>query len=71
MLKYLHILIILYSLNLVLTSFINLMVKNINLFNYKNTSAFAKNKFFFDILFTYLGYSNKFAQVGLNIAKRE
>lgn len=47
------------------------MVKNINLFNYKNTSAFAKNKFFFDILFTYLGYSNKFAQVGLNIAKRE
>lgn len=66
-----NILIILYTLNLLLSSFINLMVKNINLFNYKNTSMFTKNKFFFDIYFTYIGYSNNFAKVGLNIAKRE
>lgn len=44
------------------------MVKNINLFNYKNTSNFTRNKFFFDIIFTYLGYSNNFAEVGLAIA---
>ncbi len=47
------------------------MVKNINLFNYKNTSSYTNNKFFFDILFTYLGYTNKFALVGLVTVKRE
>ena len=45
------------------------MVKNITLFNYKNTSVFAKSKFFFDILFNHWGYSNTFAHVGLSIAR--
>lgn len=65
MLKYAYMLLVLYNLNLLLTSFINLMVKNITIFNYKNTSQFVKNKFFFDTLFGYYNYKNSFAQVGL------
>lgn len=47
------------------------MVKNITLFNYKNTSQFVKNKFFFDIIFSYYTYENNYARVSLAIAKRE
>jgi hypothetical protein len=48
--KYIFILFILYNLNLLLICFIELMVKNISHFNYKNTSKFTKGKFFFDII---------------------
>lgn len=43
------------------------MVKNINLFNYKNTSQFTQNKFFFDILFGFYlhGNNNNFIRVAL------
>lgn len=44
------------------------MVKNINLFNYKNTTQFAKNKFFFDILFGFYMYRNNFAKTSLAVA---
>lgn len=47
------------------------MVKNITLFNYKNTSQFVKNKFFFDIIVNYYTYENNYARVSLAIAKRE
>ena len=71
MLKYFYIFIILYNLNLVLSSFVNLMIKNITLFNYKNTTQFTKNKFFFDIIFLFYNYENNYAQINLAIAKRE
>jgi len=48
--KYIFILFILYNLNLLLVCFVELMVKNISHFNYKNTAKFMKNKFFFDII---------------------
>lgn len=66
--KYLYILIILYNLNLLLNSFVNFMVKNITLFNYKNTTQFTKNKFFFDIFFGFYLYRNNFAKASLVIA---
>lgn len=47
------------------------MIKNITLFNYKNTTQFTKNKFFFDIIFSFYQYKNNYAQVNLAIAKRE
>lgn len=47
------------------------MIKNITLFNYKNTTQFTKNKFFFDIIFLFYNYENNYAQINLAIAKRE
>lgn len=41
------------------------MVKNINLFNYKNTVQFTKNKFFFDIFIEYYNYNNTFAKFAI------
>lgn len=52
MLEYIFILYIAYILNIVLVSHSNLMVKNITLFNYKNSTNFTANKFFFDIFYS-------------------
>jgi hypothetical protein len=62
-----YILIILYNLNLLLNSFVNFMVKNINLFNYKNSTQFTKNKFFFDIFFGFYIYQNTYARASLSL----
>lgn len=60
MIKYIYILAVLYYLNLVLVNFVNLGIKNINLFNYKNTSQYSNNKVFFDILFSFYYKNNYF-----------
>lgn len=69
MLKYVYILVILYNLNLLLNSFVNLMVKNITLFNYKNTTQFTKHKFFFDILYGFFLYKNLFTKLGIELVR--
>lgn len=66
MTKYLYITIILYNFNLFFNSFINLMINNISLFNYKNTSNFLKNKSFYDIIFNFYTYQNNFKKISYN-----
>jgi hypothetical protein len=68
LLKYLYILVILYNLNLLLNAFIQLMIKNVNIFNYKNTTKFSKNKFFYDLIINFYIYKNLFALSNLNVA---
>lgn len=63
MTKYIYILILLYNFNLFFNSFINLMINNITLFNYKNSNEFKKNKNFYDILFFYYNYRNNFKKI--------
>ncbi len=53
-----YILVILYNLNLLLNCYIEIMIKIISLFNYKNTTSFNNNNSFYDILFYNL-YKNK------------
>ncbi len=67
MTKYLYILILLYNFNLFFNSFINLMINNITLFNYKNTSEFKKNKNFYEIIILYYNYNNNFKKISYNI----
>lgn len=66
MIKYLYILIILYNLNLFLNTFVQIMIKNITLFNYKNTIQWTKNKFFYDIIINFYLYENKFSKIAYN-----
>lgn len=66
MIKYLYILTILYNLNLFLNTFVQIMIKNITLFNYKNTVQWTKNKFFYDIIINFYLYENKFSKVAYN-----
>lgn len=66
MIKYLYILIILYNLNLFLNTFVQIMIKNITLFNYKNTIQWTKNKFFYDIIINFYLYENKFSNIAYN-----
>lgn len=54
--KYLYILVILYNLNLVLNVFVEITVKNITLFNYKNSVKFNNSNFFFDNIMYYNYY---------------
>ena len=54
MIKYLYILVILYNLNIILNFYIEVMVKIITTFNYKNTTQYLNNFSFLDILL----YSN-------------
>lgn len=61
--------IILYNSNLVLNSFINVMVKNINIFNYKNTTQFTKNSYFYDILISTYYDKNNFTKTSLFLAR--
>lgn len=68
MIAYAYLLIVLYSLNLILVNFINLGVKNISLFNYKNTTQFTANNFFFDIFIKYYTRHNLFSKFSLVIA---
>lgn len=71
MLKYSYILIVLYSFNLFLVSFINLMIDIINLFNYKNTNNFTKNKKFYDIFINFYNYNNNFKKISYCILMRK
>ena len=57
MLKYFYIFILLYHTNLILNSFVNLMVIAITTFNYKIGTSYTNVKFFFDIF--YSAYNNK------------
>lgn len=66
MTKYLYITIILYNFNLFFNSFINLMINNISLFNYKNTTNFSKHKNFYDILTNFYTYKNNFKKLSFN-----
>ena len=54
MIKYLYILIILYNLNVILNFYIEVMVKIITTFNYKNTTQYLNSFSFLDVLL----YSN-------------
>lgn len=67
MLKYTYILVILYNFNLFFSSFVNLMISNITLFNYKNTNNYTNNKKFYDILFNYFNYYNNFKKVSYSV----
>lgn len=58
MTNYLYILVILYNLNLLINLYTKIMIKIITIFNYKNTSEYTNNFFFFDIM-TYNLYQNK------------
>ncbi len=42
-----------YLINIILVSYSNLMVKNITIFNYKNSINFSSNKFFYDIYYSF------------------
>lgn len=67
MIRYLYILVILYNLNLFLNTFVQIMIKNITLFNYKNTVQWTKNKFFYDIIISFYLYENKFSKISYNV----
>lgn len=66
MIKYLYILTILYNLNLFLNIYIQIMIKNITLFNYKNTVKWTSNKFFYDIIISFYLYENKIFNIAYN-----
>ena len=69
MTNYLYILVILYNINLLLNFYIEVMIKIITLFNYKNTTDFLNNYFFFDIL-VYQFFKNKyFSKLLINLIK--
>lgn len=59
MINYLYILVILFNLNLLLNFYIEVMLKVITLFNYKNTTSYLNNFFLFDIM-AYRFYKNKY-----------
>lgn len=71
MLKYTYIFIILYTFNLFFVSFINLMISNITLFNYKNTNNFTKNKKFYDLFINFYLYKNNFKKISYVVLRRE
>lgn len=71
MLKYTYIFIILYMFNLFFVSFINLMISNITLFNYKNTNNFTKNKKFYDLFINFYLYKNSFKKISYVVLRRE
>lgn len=48
--NFLYILVILYNLNLILNTYIEIMIKMITIFNYKNTTNFTENSFVSDII---------------------
>lgn len=45
-----YITVILYNLNLLLNTYVEIMIKMITIFNYKNTGKFKKNFFFLTFL---------------------
>ena len=62
--KYLYILIILYNLNLILNVFVEITVKNITLFNYKNSVKYNNSNFFFDNILYYNYYlKNNYSKI--------
>jgi|JI61114C2RNA_FD_contig_81_1376586_length_2171_multi_5_in_0_out_0_1 hypothetical protein len=56
--NYLYILVILYNLNLLLNTYIEVMIKLITIFNYKNTTQYNNVLAFYDII-SYQYFSNK------------
>ena len=65
MTKYLYILIILYNLNILLNFYVEIMIKTITIFNYKNTGNYLNNSSIFDIIL----YSNKNNNIVKNLVK--
>lgn len=59
----LYILVILYNFNIFFNTFINVMIKNVTLFNSKNNSQFSIIKGFFDTLFNCYQYKTNFNQL--------
>lgn len=55
----LYVLVILYNLNLLLNTYVKIMVKIITIFNYKNTSQFNNNNFYFYDIMVYNLFRNK------------
>jgi hypothetical protein len=66
MLKYFYIFILLYHTNIVLNSFVNLMIANITAFNYKIGTNYTNIKFFFDTFFSFYINNNKFSKLLIN-----
>lgn len=71
MLSYTYIFVILYTFNLFFISFVNLMINNITLFNYKNTNNFTNNKKFYDIFINFYNYNNNFKKISYCVLMRE
>ena len=67
MLKYFYIFILLYHTNVVLNSFVNLMIATITSFNYKLGTSFGNVKFFFDTFYSLYLNANKMSRVLINI----
>ena len=67
MLKYFYIFVLLYHTNVVLNSFVNLMIATISSFNYKIGSSYSNVKFFFDTFYSFYVNSNKMSKILLNI----
>lgn len=57
--NYMIILQLAYLVNIILVSYSNLMIKNITIFNYKNSTNFTENKAFFDIFYSF--FYNKYS----------
>lgn len=66
MLKYLYIFVLLYHTNLVLNSFVNLMISSITSFNYKIGTNYTDMRFFFDTFYSFYLNNNKFSKTLIN-----
>ncbi len=67
--NFLYILVILYNLNLILNTYIEIMIKMITIFNYKNTTNFTENSFVSDIISYWLHRNYLYTRVYLNFAR--
>lgn len=67
--NFLYILVILYNLNLLLNTYIEIMIKIITLFNYKNTTNFTENSFIGDITSYWLHRNFIYTKIYLNYAR--
>ena len=69
--NYIYILVILYNLNLLINAYVEVMITNITIFNYKNTTKFSINSFFYDILLNYYYKSLNFNKIVVKYTIRE
>ncbi len=67
--KYIYIFVILYNLNLIINAYIEIMVKNITLFNSKNTTKFSKNTQFFNIILYFYYKNTNFTKIALSTVR--
>lgn len=66
MLKYFYIFILLYHTNLVLNSFVNLMIASITSFNYKVGTNYTDVKFFFDTFYSFYLNNKHYSKILIN-----